>query len=268
MKGPVVAGIQARMSSTRLPAKMLADLHGVPLFLRVVERVRAARHVDEVVLLTSVEASDDPLAEACEAHGVACQRGPLADVMARYEALCDAFDPAYVARVTGDCPFVSPEFLDRQVEALRAFDGDLVRIVGGNEGLEGVLGGQTVTSQRALRLAAGSEDPLDREHVGSFFFQRALDRLRVVGLEVDASYRRPDLRLAVDEADDLRFVRRLLASTGSVPGSPVALERVLASLDADPGLARLNAEVRESAANRELRTITRSTEPSPVGVYR
>ena len=92
--GRVVAGIQARMSSSRLPGKMLADVGGKPLFYRVVERLRACRNVDEVVILTSTEPSDDALAEAAADHGVDCRRGPLQDVFALALERLRAWAPA------------------------------------------------------------------------------------------------------------------------------------------------------------------------------
>ena len=121
----VVCGVQARLGSTRLPAKVLADLAGAPLIMRVVERARRARRVDETFVLTSDDPSDDPLAEALEARGVPLRRGPLLDVYARYAALVDELGPDCVVRVTGDAPLVEPSFIDLQLDALAAHDGDL-----------------------------------------------------------------------------------------------------------------------------------------------
>lgn len=264
----VVAGIQARTSSRRLPRKVLADVAGAPLLMRVVERVRAARLVDRVLVLTSSEPADDELCELCEREGVAWRRGPLGDVLGRYGALLAEFEPEHVVRVTGDCPLVDPAFIDRQLEALRAFHGDYVEIAGGNDGLEGVLGGQTAYSARALGAAQACEDPLDREHVASFWFRRHPERFRIVELLVDESLRRPGLRLCVDEPADLELVRAIFAAHAPRWGSLVPLPEVLTWLERHPEVAGGNALVQESAANRELRGLVRTRRARPVGVWR
>jgi spore coat polysaccharide biosynthesis protein SpsF len=257
----VVCGIQARMSSTRLPGKVLSDLGGKALILRVLERVRRARHIEETFVLTSTDASDDPLADFLAARGVPLRRGPLADVYARYAALAAELSPDVVVRVTGDCPLVEPSFLDLQIEALAAHDGDLA--IDELGGIEGTLGGQTAISARALRSVAASSDPRDREHVGSFWFVAERRRLRLVGIQVDARYRRPELRLAVDEPDDLERMRALFAAQ---TGAFSTLD-ALAWLDAHPNVRDQNAHVVESRDNRALRAERRAASFGLVGRY-
>lgn len=253
-----VAGIQARMSSTRLPGKSLADLGGAPLIARVVDRVRAAKRVEEVVVLTSVDASDDPLAAWLESANIQVRRGPLEDVLARYLALEAEFGPDYVVRVTGDCPLVEPTFIDAQVDALEAFDGDSCWV--GLPGIDGTLGGQSVFSARALRLAGASENPLDREHVGSFFFREQAHLLRIVELEVSDAFVRPGLRLQVDEPADLDFMNRLFRE---IDDAEVSLIEILAWLESDGQVT--NGGVVESMANRAIRAMDKEARVSTVG---
>jgi len=258
----VVCGVQARLSSTRLPGKVLADLAGEPLILRVVERVRRAERVDETFVLTSDDPSDDALAELLEARGVPVRRGPLLDVYARYAALLAECEPDCVVRVTGDCPLVEPAFIDLQLAALAAHDADLAVDEGG--GIEGTLGGQTAMSARALRGVARSLDPRDREHVGSFWLTERRAELRCVGLSVDDAYRRPELRLQVDEPADLLRMRAIYAHFA---GGPFGVLDVLSWLDDHPDVRDLNRGVTESADNRALRA-ERSTARFPlVGRY-
>jgi len=108
MRTGVIAGVQARTSSSRLPRKVLADVAGKPLILRVVERARASLRVDDVVVLTSTDPSDDELVLLLEREGVPVRRGPLDDVLARYEALLKEHHPRYVVRITGDSPLMTP----------------------------------------------------------------------------------------------------------------------------------------------------------------
>jgi len=259
-----VAGIQARLSSTRLPGKVLADLGGKALIERVYERVRSCALVDETFVLTSNDASDDPLVEYLAGRGIPYRRGPLSDVRARYVELMEEFQARFLVRVTGDCPFVEPSFIDLQLGGLRAFEADLVQVANNLGGaIEGTLGGQSAFSARALRLSLASEDPRDREHVSAFFFVRCGELLRQVELEVDPLYERPGLRLAVDEPADLEFARALWRAVDTKQDGLFPLERALRYLEQHPELAQLNRHVRESADNRALRDLSRARDRRP-----
>jgi spore coat polysaccharide biosynthesis protein SpsF len=261
-----VAGIQARLSSRRLPGKVLADLGGKPLIQRVYERTRAARLVDQALVLTSSDASDDALVEFLERARIPYRRGPLDDVLARYLALVDEFEPRFVLRVTGDFPFVEPAFLDAQLQTLLDDRGraDLVHVRGNESGaVEGTLGGQNPLSKHALRFAGASPDPRDREHVGSFFLARNRHRFRQVELEVDAVYHRPGLRLAVDEPADLALARAVWTALDGRGDGLFSTADAIRWIDAHPALRALNAHVQESADNRALRSLTRGREEDP-----
>src|SRR5271157_1204223 len=105
----VVAIIQARMGSTRLPGKVLKDLGGETVLARVVKRTRRATLLDEVVVATSVLSQDDPIAEECETLQVACFRGDELDVLDRYYRAAQKFAAETIVRITSDCPLIDPE---------------------------------------------------------------------------------------------------------------------------------------------------------------
>ena len=259
--GRVVAGIQARMGSTRLPGKTLEDLAGKPLIQRVVERARAARCVDEVVVLTTVDPSDDPLARRLEELAMPCRRGPVDDVLQRYLDLVDEFDPRFVVRITGDCPLLEPSFIELQVAALAAGDADFTQVARrGTEAIEGNLGGHTAMSARALRSARATTDARNREHVATFFFlEHRADYVRV-DVEVDDVYYREGIRLQVDEPPDLAFLRAIYERFAPEYDSLVPVARVIRWLDEHPEVLALNRDVGESAANRALRRLQRETD--------
>lgn len=256
-----VAAVQARMGSSRLPGKVLADLCGKPLIQRVVERVRACALVDEVFVLTSVARADDVLVERLEELAIPFQRGPVDDVLTRYLDLVEELAPSHLVRVTGDCPFVEPDFIDLQLGALRAFDADLVRVVGSRPGaIDGTLGGQTAFSTRALRAVQASDDPRDREHVGAFFFVRHARDFAQVELEVAPELERTGLRLAVDEPADLEFARRVWSAVDLERDGQFPLLRALRWIDAHPEVRACNGHVKESADNQALRALAARAE--------
>ncbi len=113
----VVAILQARMSSSRLPGKVLKPLVGQPMILRQIERLRRARALEGIVVATSTEASDDVLCQVCAAAGVEVVRGDLEDVLDRYRQAARALgDPAHVVRLTADCPLADWTVVDACVD--------------------------------------------------------------------------------------------------------------------------------------------------------
>lgn len=115
----VVAVVQARTGSNRLPGKVLMDLAGAPLIARVLQRASAAELVDEVVLATSDLPRDDELAACAGALGHRVHRGSEQDVLRRFREAADAAGADLVVRVTGDCPLIAPDVIDQVVSVLR-----------------------------------------------------------------------------------------------------------------------------------------------------
>ncbi|HMF14076.1 MAG TPA: NTP transferase domain-containing protein, partial [Gemmataceae bacterium] len=121
-----VAVVQARMGSSRLPGKALADLAGRPVLWHVVQRVQRARRADEVVVATSTSPADDPIDYFCTRAGIPVFRGSEIDVLDRvYQAARERPADA-VVRITGDCPLIDPAVIDRVLENYAGGDYDYV----------------------------------------------------------------------------------------------------------------------------------------------
>lgn len=118
MEKKVVAIIQARMKSSRLPDKVMLDLAGKPMLVRVIERVQMAKRLDQVAVATTSGADEDPIAELCAAKGIACYRGSLQDVLDRYYQAAKLFAADLVVRITADCPMIDPGLIDGTIAAL------------------------------------------------------------------------------------------------------------------------------------------------------
>ena len=114
----IVAIIQARMSSTRLPGKVLLDLGGRTVLSRMVERVRRSKLVNRVIVATTVDPSDNQIARYCQQENVDIFRGRLADVLDRYYQAAKLFHAQIVVRLTADCPLIDPELIDFTIKAL------------------------------------------------------------------------------------------------------------------------------------------------------
>ncbi len=208
MRPAPVAVVQARMSSTRLPGKVLADLGGRPVLEWVVSRLRDSRELAGVVVATSDDPSDDPVAEAAPARVV---RGPLADVLGRYAIAARELEFEGLVRITADCPLIDPAVVDEVVAAWRASEADYVANV--IEPRTFPVGMDTEVVSTAALLAADAEatELYDREHVTPFVRSRP-ERFPQRGVTLDPP--RPDVRLTLDTQEDLEHLRAVVAATG------------------------------------------------------
>lgn len=209
----IIAFIQARMSSSRLPGKVLEPIAGRPAIIFMVERARQAATLDLVVVVTSVDPSDDLLADALVAGGVAVFRGELDDVLCRYAAAAQAHDAEVVVRLTGDCPLVDPAIVDRVVRLLLETGCDYASNTDPPSYPDG-LDVECFTRDALIRADKEAKRPAEREHVTLWMRSQdaGLDRRCVAGL-IDSSH----LRLTVDYPDDLAAVRTLVDLLGGAP---------------------------------------------------
>jgi spore coat polysaccharide biosynthesis protein SpsF len=201
----ILAILQARSTSSRLPGKALLPLAGEPMILRQIERVRRSKRIDRLVVATSDEASDDELAAVLEGAGVAVFRGPLEDVLTRFVGALEAFGPAdYVVRLTGDCPLADPALIDAVIDKVVAEGADYGSDTPPRRTFPKGLDVEVMTSQ-ALRAAAGrAESPEEREHV-TWALHRRPDLYRQTFLSQGAD--EGDVRWTVDFPHDYDFVR-------------------------------------------------------------
>jgi len=107
--------VQARMSSTRLPGKVLMPLAGKPLLLRMLERVASSVEADKIVVATTVSRIDDRIEELCKKSGFACYRGHPTDLLERHYLAGEAFDADVVVKIPSDCPLIDPAVIDRVI---------------------------------------------------------------------------------------------------------------------------------------------------------
>lgn len=241
MTGAAVV-IQARMGSTRLPGKSLARLRGLPVIDWVVRRARLAEGVDEVVVATSTDASDDELADHVAANGWMVARGDPLDVLDRYVTALEQVDHDRIVRVTGDCPFVQPMLIDTALDLL----GDGVQYVAtGHEGrFPRGFDCEAIDREALLVAHAEATDPVEREHVTPFIARRP-ERFRSIALPSPLWARRPEFRLTLDETDDLAMLRALANGLDRDP-EDIDGPTLMNFLDAHPEIAAINAHVRHN----------------------
>lgn len=200
-----IAILQARMSSSRLPGKVLADVAGAPMIQRQIERVLKAEQIDELIVATSIETSDDPLADFLAGIGQKCFRGSLENVLDRFNQVLELNKFETCVRLTGDCPLSDPEVIDMVISRFKNSDADYCSNTLGRTFPRG-LDVEVFKSSVINSLANESVDPLGIEHVTYGIYTNP-ERFKIIGVEQNPSY--AHFRWTVDTKEDLEFVRMI-----------------------------------------------------------
>ena len=226
--------IQARMSSTRLPGKVLLPLAGREVLAHVLARLACCQTLDEVVLATSSDASDDVLAQWCNTRGVSVFRGSLQDVLDRYYQCAVESRADAVVRITADCPALDPTIVDEVVRSFQAGRYDLFYL-GGEfpDGLDCAVF-SFAALERAWREAAL---PSEREHVGPYVVKHP-EWFRVGSLEKFKGLAHH--RWTLDEPRDLVFLQSVFERLQRPDGQPFLTQDVLDLVEREPELLQTN----------------------------
>lgn len=237
----VVAIIQARMGSSRLPGKVLEDIGGSAMLARVVVRARRAQRLGRVVVATTTDHSDTPVFNFCRAQGFACFRGDPLDVLDRYYQAACHFEAKVIVRLTADCPVIDPAEIDRTAAAFFETGVDFAanRLPAPWKRTTPIGMDAEVVSFNALARAwREAEAPYAREHVMPYLYEQTG---RFMTLLVD---RIPDLghlRLTVDTPEDLDLIRQIYRHFDDT--DDFSLDDMVALLDENPDLIKINADV-------------------------
>ena len=199
----IVAVVQARMSSRRLPGKVLTEVAGKPLLQYLCERLRRCTELQGIVLATSDMPSDDPVARFAASLDMHCYRGGLDDVATRMLMAAQAEGCAAFVRISGDSPLMDPAIVDRAVALYRHQQPDLVSNVLRRSFPKGQSVEVIAVSAMERAVVAMSTDD-EREHVTPYFYAHP-ETFHIIGFEAPTS--RAEMRLCVDTREDLdRFV--------------------------------------------------------------
>ena len=231
----ILAVLQARSSSTRLPGKVLKPILGRPMLERQIERILRSKLIDKLVVATSSEAEDGVIADLCRGINVPCFRGSLDDVLDRFFQAARTYAPEYVVRLTGDCPLADPQVIDDVINFCRK---------GGYDYASNTL---SPTYPDGLDVEVCKFDALERvwrdatlrsqrEHVTPYFYQNPhLFKLGNLIYEADLS----TLRWTVDNAADFELVTTIYDELYKVRPD-FSMRDVLQLLDNRPELRTCN----------------------------
>ena len=237
----VIAIIQARMGSTRLPGKVLKDLEGDTVLARVLARVKRAATISEVLVATSDAAGDDVIVTECKRLGTKVFRGNENDVLDRYYRAAQFSRAETVVRITADCPLIDPQITDKTVNEFLKNRPDyasntLIRTY--PRGLD-----TEVCTIHALESAwRDASEPYQRTHVMPFLYQHP-DRFKLLAVQGEKNC--SDLRWTLDTAEDLEFLLAVYSRFGG--RDDFGWQDVLAVLEREPDLLLINRHIAQKA---------------------
>lgn len=243
----VIAVIQARTGSSRLPGKVLKDVGNVSMLEKIISRIGRSNTVDNLVVATTDDPSDDLIEDLCSQMGIAVVRGDTFDVLSRFNSVLDAFpDANIVVRITADCPFVDPELIDDSVQLLRNQNLDFVanRLPPPWKRTFPLGLDVEVCTAQALKIAHNNaSEAFQREHVMPYIYrQDSQFSFEIIQLDQDLS----SYRWTVDTPEDLEAVIALDKLCGE---EPFGWTKVLEVAESHPWISEINSAVEHKSVS-------------------
>lgn len=244
MNENVVAIIQARMRSTRLPGKILADICGRPMLWHVIDRLKYSRLIGKILVATTRTREDDIVEDLCKKCGIDFYRGSEPDVLDRYYEAARINNADMIVRIAADCPLIDPVISDKVIAAY-------------SENMDNFSGASNVinrTYPRGLdtevfpfavikRTWEEAEKPYYREHVTPYIYEHK-KLFKVLSVENDRNF--GNLRWTVDEASDLKFVKEIYGMLYK-ENKIFTIKDILKALEDSPSLKNINMHVKQKA---------------------
>ena len=237
MENKVTAIIQARMTSSRLPGKVLMEVMERPLLSYQIERLRFSKIINNIIISTTVNKEDDPIIQLCQKEGLNFYRGSEGDVLDRYYQTAKEYNVQHIMRLTADCPLIQPDICDRVASIYFNSSADYVYTdVTFAEGLDCEVFTFQALSQawREARLRS------EREHVTPYIqnHPEKFQRITVENETDDSKY-----RITVDEHNDFLAVKTILKNLYKGLDSYFAITEIKALLDSHPEIYSLNSHI-------------------------
>lgn len=239
----IVAIIQARQGSTRLPGKVMMEVQGKPLLGYQLERVKSSTLLNQVIVATTTLPMDDIIADYCAGRQVACYRGCVEDVLKRYRDAAQRYSADVIVRLTADCPLIDPAIIDKVISfylsdpSLDYASNTLKRTYPRGMDVEVFsFGALKLADELAVRLG-------DREHVTSYIYHHP-QRFKIGSVENAVDY--SPYRWTVDTPEDFELINLLIS--GLYRQNPqFGFKEILEIMEKHPEWARINAHIQQKA---------------------
>ncbi len=236
----IVATIEARMTSTRLPGKVLMPVMGKPMLEYMIERVRRVPGLDEIIVATTVNETDQPIVDLAERLGIGWFRGSENDVMGRVLNAAQAYDADVIVELTGDCPLIDPDIISSVIRCFSQGEADYAS----NLPIRTYpIGMETQVFPTSILADAISltQDPTDHEHVSLYIYSHP-ERYHIVTVDSGLPRRWHGIRLTLDTVEDFELIHEIFKTF--YPSNPqFTLRDILTLLRSRPELLEGNLDV-------------------------
>jgi spore coat polysaccharide biosynthesis protein SpsF len=242
-RGKIVAVIQARISSERLPGKVLLDLAGEPMLVREVNRLARSKMLNEIVIATSINPEDEKIVDLCKERGWNCFRGDEDDVLDRFYQTALIHRADVIVRITADCPLIDPEVVDQVINEFinHQPEIDYVSNIAPKRTYPRGLDTEVFRFDVLERAWQEDKNPASREHVTPYIRERS-DLFKTYGVICDQDY--SHMRWTVDTPEDLAFVRLIF---DYFDHDMFSFRDVLTTVKAHPEWSEINKDVEQKA---------------------
>lgn len=208
----IIATIEARMTSSRLPGKHLLEANGKPMIEHLIHRLKKVSSLDEIVMATTVNDTDQPLVSLSEALGISCFRGSEDDVMSRVIGAAESVKGDLIVEISGDCPIIDPALIEQTIQVFLKNKCDYVNNAEFPTYPDG-MNTQVFSLEALKRSYAMTDDPEDREHV-TLHIRNHPEIFRPVFLVAPPNLHWSDLELTLDEKEDYELLKKIIEHFG------------------------------------------------------
>jgi len=232
----VLCVIQARMNSSRLPGKVILPFAGSSIIECIHERVKRSKRVNDVLVGTSIESSDNSLVKLLEEKNINYFRGSLDNVLNRFASISKEYNPDFLVRITGDCPLIDPDIIDICVENCVAGKYDYFRLLEPYpDGLDVDIfksSAITIANEKAKKIS-------EREHIGQYFLNNPNDFL-LGGINLFET-RHQEIRITLDEEEDYKLLKELEKNLDDIQS--IKYEKLLSYILDNKSLLLINKNI-------------------------
>jgi len=242
----IIATIEARMNSTRLPGKVLLPAGGKPLLAHLVQRLKKIDQLEEIVLATTTDESNDLLEDFSQQYQISHFRGSEEDVMGRVVGAAQSVRGEVIVEITGDCPLIDPNLVAQCIEFYLKHDYDYVSNCHEKQfplGMET----QVFSLETLEKSYSMTDDPLDREHV-TIHIKKHPEIFKQIQVPTPPLYHRPEISVTLDEPHDYELIKKIVDHFGSENSYFTCLD-IINLIDLKPEWRQINQNVKRKGWN-------------------
>ena len=240
----IVCTIEARMTSARLPGKVLLPLAGKPALERLAERIQRSHYVDEIVVATTVNDTDQPIIDLCEKIRCSYSRGSEEDVLFRVLEAAKSVSGDIVVEITGDCPLIDHRHIDKVIELFYSGEYDYASNTIERSFPDG-FDVQVFPVHVLEEVDRLTHDPIDRVHV-SYYIYTHPERYKLLNWKAEGVVYWPGLGITLDEKDDYKLINKIFEKL--IPkNEDFSAEDIVNLLRSQPELIEINSNVGRKA---------------------